>query len=100
MRPSAGVITHKKLWDPIWFLIHEVAAGLIWFAIGVGLEWRFFRIQRLMIAYLAARLIFAFLLRAHGIANAGWRIEVLYWLGFGGYTVFCVVRWMLSKRRG
>jgi hypothetical protein len=97
VRPEAHIPTPKKLWDPVWFLIHEIVSFLLWFAVGVALESGLLRIRKLMAAYLAVRFGFAALLMVHGVADIGWRIEVLSWLAFGVYAIVVFLRWVFSK---
>jgi len=97
VRPEALILTRTKLWDPVWFLIHETASFLLWFAIGVALESGFLRIKKSMMAYLAARVGFGALLTVHGVAEIGWRVEVLSWLAFGVYASVVCLRWAFSK---
>lgn len=97
MRPEAQVLTPKKLWDPIWFVIHEAVSFLLWFGIGLAVESGFFRAKKSILAYLGLRSCFASLLIVHGIANFAWRLQVLAWLAFGIYVAVVCLHWTLSK---
>ena len=99
IRPQWHLMTPAKLWDPIWFVVHESASVLIWFVIGRLLDSGFLRIRRLMVVYFAGRLGLALLLTTPYVAHIGWRILVLFWLGFCGYLIFSCVRWAVSKAR-
>ena len=51
VRPKAHILTPAKLWDPIWFLIHESVSFLLWFGIGVSIDSGVMRIKKTMMAY-------------------------------------------------
>jgi hypothetical protein len=50
-----------------------------------------------MLGYLAVRCCLAAFFAARGVAEIGWRIELLSWLAFAGYTIFIGLRWANSK---
>ena len=97
IKPEAHVITPAKLWDPAWFCVHESASILIWFAIGALLDSGFFRIRKSIAAYLVVRLGFALLSTVPGVADIGWRVEVLFWIAFIVYLIAARLRWAVSK---
>lgn len=99
VRPEAHILTPSKLWDPVWFSVHEIVSFGVWFVVGVLLDSGLLRITRLMAAYLAVRFGFAVLLTVHGVAQIGWRIEVLAWLAFGVYAIVVGLRWALTRAR-
>ena len=73
-----------RILDVTWLLIHEVAAGLFWFLVGRRLDRRGVRVPKVLLAYLAGRLVLA----ACGMRDAA-GLEMLFWLG---YTPWVVVR--------
>jgi hypothetical protein len=97
IRPEAQLLTPKKLWDPIWFVIHEAVSFLFWFGIGLAVESGFFRAKKSILVYLGLRSCFAAFLIVHGVANFAWRLQVLAWLAFGIYVTVIGLRWTLSK---
>jgi hypothetical protein len=98
VRPEALGLTPAKPWDPVWFSIHEAVSSLFWFAVGVLLDRRLRRIGKLMVAYLMVRFGFAAFLLVHGVADIGWRVEVLAWWAFVVYGIVVALRWILSRR--
>ncbi len=99
LRPDGQRPTPAKLWDPVWFSIHEAVSFLLWFALGAWLDSGVLRIRKLMVAYLAARFTFAAFLAWRGVAEIGRHIEVLCWLAFGVYVVVVGLNWVASKIR-
>ena len=99
LRPEAGVLTPAKLWDPVWFLIHEGVSFLFWFGVGALLDYGLLRIKRLMTIYLVTRIGFAACLLVRGVAGIGWRVEVLSWMAFGVYAIVAGLCWLFSKAR-
>jgi hypothetical protein len=78
LRPQARIIRRECRWDRIWFLLQEVAAFASWYLIGFWVDAGRSRLGKVMIAYLAVR----FLIALTGASDAGWRFQVLFWLGF------------------
>jgi hypothetical protein len=97
LRPEAHILTLARLWDPVWFLIHETISFLLWFGIGALIDSGLMRIKKTMMAYLVTRFGFAVLLTWHRVADVGWRVEVLFWLAFVVYAVIIWLRWAFSK---
>lgn len=97
LRPQVGVITPAKLWDPVWFFIHETVSFLLWFAIGASLDIGLLRIRKTLMVYFAGQIGFAVFSTAHGVAALGWHMQVLSWLAFGVYILVACARWALSK---
>jgi hypothetical protein len=94
IRPEAGWQTRHRLWDPIWFAIHEAAAIPFWFIIGVWLDTGRSGLGRLMQAYLAGRAALAVV--ATAIPGNCWAaLQVLFWLGLGVYGALRASRWLL-----
>jgi hypothetical protein len=78
LRPQAGVVSRGHRWDRVWFLLHEAVAFPSWYLIGVWIDAGRFGLGKVMIAYLVVR----FLIALTGFYDVGWRIQVLFWLGF------------------
>jgi hypothetical protein len=98
IRPEAGWQTRHRLWDPVWFSIHEAAALLLWFLIGAWLDSRRSRLARLMGAYLAGRIVLALL--AIAIPGNCWvPLQLLFWLGLAVYGALWASRRLLQAAR-
>lgn len=99
-RPEAGVLSPRRSWDPIWFLIHEAVSIPCWYLLGAWVDGRRPRLGVVMISYLFIR----FTIAVAGQYEVGWRIQVLFWLGITMYLlVFGSIRlgqtaWRATKR--
>jgi len=94
LRPEAGWQTRHRLWDPIWFLIHEAAAIPFWFLMGGWIDDGRSGLGRLMRGYLVGRIALALL--AVAIAGNCWAaLQVLFWLVLGVYGALRASRWLL-----
>jgi hypothetical protein len=78
LRPHAWIVRRGHRWDRIWFLLQEAFAFSCWYFIGVWIDAGHSRLGKVMIAYLALR----FLIALTGVYDVGWRVQVLFWLGF------------------
>lgn len=91
VRPEAGVQRRGKLWDPVWFAIHEAVAISVWLVLGVVTDGAARDFQRVMWTYLASRAAFAPFTAVDELARLGTAIQGLVWVGlalFGiGYLV-------------
>jgi hypothetical protein len=76
LRPQAGMVSRERRWDPVWFLLHEAFAFSCWYLIGAWIDAGRFSLRKIMSGYLALRFLMAFT----GVYDAGWRIQVLFWL--------------------
>src|SRR5579884_2781952 len=92
VRPEAHIITPSKLWDPVWFTLHETVSFLLWFGIGIAIDSGLTRIRKAMLAYLGIRFAFAVVLTLSPVAGVGWRVEVLFWLAFVVYAIIICLR--------
>jgi len=90
---SGRVRSKDDILRPAKFVTYEIVSFPVWFTIGALLDNGIFRIRKSMITYLAARLSLAIF----GIAEIGWRIEMLCWLAFAMYAIFVGGRWVVSK---
>jgi len=97
VRPEAGWQTRHRLWDPVWFLIHEAVAIPFWFLIGAWLDTGRSRLAGTMQGYLVGRAALA-LLAIAAPAN-WWSAQVLFWLGLGTYGALWAWRWLLRSAR-
>jgi hypothetical protein len=77
LRPNAAYIGRRPLWDPIWLLLHEALSFPCWFLLGVWSDTRRGLLIKVMIGYLAARLLFV----VTGSYDVGWRFQILFWMG-------------------
>ncbi len=80
-RPHAGAQSRKRLWDPLWFLIHESLSGLLWFGIGFLVDRGSPRLATIMKAYLGARCLLTLLVTIAPDVRIGASLEVLFWAG-------------------
>jgi hypothetical protein len=76
-RPHATYLDCQAPPDLVWFAFHSALALLCWYVIGRRIESGHRILGRVMLAYLAARLIFA----VTGIYNFGARVQAYFWLG-------------------
>jgi len=83
LRPEAGWQTRHRLWDPVWFLVHEAVSIPFWFLMGVWLDAGRSRLGRTMLAYLVGRIALGLL--AIPVAGNWWSAQVLFWLGLAAY---------------
>jgi hypothetical protein len=86
LRPGAGWQMRQKLWDPIWFLIHESLAIPFLFLLGMWIDAGRSRLGSSMWRYLAARGIFAPAFLALRVPHLGTMLQELFWLGLGCYA--------------
>jgi hypothetical protein len=99
LRPQANWPMRQKLWDPIWFLIHESLAIPFWFLLGMWLDAGRSRLGSSMRRYLAARGIFAPAFLALRIPHLGTMLQALFWLGLGCYAALRSLQWLLRAAR-
>jgi hypothetical protein len=98
-RPEASLQDCARLWDPVWFSIHESIALLFWFLVGAWQESPTARLRELLAAYLWLRIALAPLCWLKGLSSLGSGVEVLFWL------VFCICAlvqgcpWLLRRFR-
>lgn len=80
-----------KLWDPVWFAIHEAVAMLVWLVLGMVTDAAGPSFQRVMWTYLASRATFGVFTALDEAVRLGILIQTFFWLGlvlFGiGYLV-------------
>jgi hypothetical protein len=86
-RPEAHIQNRKKLWDPIWFVLHETISFPLWFAIGVWVERGRVRLKKVMVGFLAGRFGFTAFLVVPGIMRLGSALEMLFWLCVSLYAI-------------
>jgi hypothetical protein len=97
LRPEAGWQTRHRLWDPIWFLIHQAVAIPFWFLMGAWIDGGRSRLGGTMQAYLVGRIALALLaMLGSGI---GWKLQVLFWLALTVYGAPMASRWLLRGAR-
>jgi hypothetical protein len=78
LRPEAGIVNRRQPWDRVWFLLPEAVAFLCWYLIGLWIDAGRSRLGKVMIAYLVVRCLLALA----GVYDIGWRIQILFWMGF------------------
>ena len=100
LRPEAGLGTPAKLWDPIWFLIHEGASGLVWFGIGAWIDIRAPRLRNMMLSFLSGRAGYCGCLLFDHASDFAGRLELLCWLVFSVYAIVAGTRWVLARASG
>jgi len=83
IRPKAWLVTPGRRWDPVWFLLNETFSVGCWFLIGRWADGGHVRLGRILMVYAAARLVIA----VTGSYSIGWRIQVLFWLCLGLWSV-------------
>jgi hypothetical protein len=81
VRPEASFQRRGKLWDPVWFAIHEAVAMLVWLALGMVTDAAGQGFQRVMWTYLASRAAFAPFTAINEVARLGALLQTLFWLG-------------------
>jgi hypothetical protein len=98
VRPEAGWQTRHRLWDPIWFVLHEAVAIPLWFLIGTWIDSGRSGLVRLMGSYLAGRIALALLAIAIPW-NGGVSLQILFWLGLAAYGALRASRGLLRSAR-
>ncbi|HUA57997.1 MAG TPA: hypothetical protein VML19_04535 [Verrucomicrobiae bacterium] len=99
IRPEAGWQTNRRLWDPVWLLIHEAVAIPFWFLAGMWLDTGRSRLARLLRGYVLLRVIvaaLAMLLPAHN----WWIPQFLFWLGLAGYGLLRALHGVMAMASG
>jgi hypothetical protein len=76
LRPGTGVLGRGQGWDGL--LLHQAFSLPLWYLIGAWIDAGRFRLGKIMLVYLGARFLFAII----GVYEIGWRIQVVFWLGF------------------
>jgi hypothetical protein len=94
LRPEAGWQTRHRLWDPIWFLIHEAVAIPFWFLIGTWIDGGRSGLGRLMRGFLVGRMALALLAIAIS-ANCWVALQILFWLSLAVHGALRASRWLL-----
>jgi hypothetical protein len=102
--PPAGIIATRfrsdSFWlcrdhplDLVWFALHSVLAIAFWFAIGWRIESGHRILGHVMLAYLAARAVFA----VTGVYHAGSAVQVLFWFGLLLALFFRALTWTATR---
>jgi hypothetical protein len=92
-RPRAHLQTRGKLWDPVWFVIHEALSFAFWFWIGFLLDIGRLQLKTVMLVFLAARLFCLPFLNRFWLARAAGNLEVWFWLILG----LCAIAWAVLR---
>jgi hypothetical protein len=93
-RPHAHLQTRAKLWDPIWFAIHESISFLVWWLIGMLLDLGRFHLKKTILGFLAARLVVVRLLVWSWVTRLAGVLEIIFWLVLAIYAIVWIVRWL------
>lgn len=93
LRPDAGALSYGPKWDRLWFALHEAIAFACWFVIGTWVERHHKQLRTILICYSAVR----FLLALTGTYDIGWRIQILWWLGFTAWSVGAVSLYLIRR---
>jgi hypothetical protein len=99
LRPEAHVQSRTKLWDPVWFLIHESISFPVWFLAGFWIDSARSPIKRVMQFYLAARAGFAALALVPGAARTAGTMQIAFWLGLAIIGIGWIVFGAMSRLR-
>ena len=102
LRPDSGTQRPGRFWDPTWLLIHEIAAALIWFLIGLWTETGNSILPKAMRLYLFVRCALVLLDVTVGGAAKGSVLQFLFWVwlaGFGLVSGFRRLVWLAGRVR-
>jgi len=98
VRPEAWYVTRRRLYDPVWLLIHECVAIPFWFLIGFEIDGGDSRLRKPMLWYLVGRGGLVPLVLGPGAApNFGILLQFLFWIGFSIYGFGCLIQWIGRK---
>ncbi|MGC9971383.1 MAG: hypothetical protein ABSE56_12425 [Bryobacteraceae bacterium] len=98
IRPRADWQNCSRLWDPVWFAIHEAIALLFWFLIGAGLDRPRAPLRKMVGVYLGFRIASVFLCWTRW-APLGTYIQALFWLTFSVCALVYACRRLLPRIR-
>lgn len=87
----------RRIWDPLWLLIHEAIAIPLWFVLGMLIDTGRAHLGRVMSIYMAARFGFGILDAALGLAQFFILVQFLFWLWLTGYGFVHGVNWLARK---
>jgi hypothetical protein len=99
VRPEARWHNCARLWDPLWFSIHESIALLFWFLLGGWLDSPGAPLRKLLGGYLLLRFALIPLCWLPAWSEAGAPLQMLFWLMF---LICALVRgslWLLRRLR-
>lgn len=86
-----------RLWDPVWFSIHEAIALLFWFLVGGWLDRPGAPLRKLLGGYLVLRFALVPLCWLRGLSELGPRVEMLFWLVFFICALVQGAWWLLRR---
>jgi hypothetical protein len=92
-RPKAFNQIRSTLWDPWWFLIHELVSFAVWFGLGRAADFTGQRPRTMLWQFLALRGALAPFVTLPIIARLGVLLEGIFWLGVVIYLVARIFRW-------
>jgi len=92
-----GTWKQRRIWDPLWLLIHEAVAIPLWFVIGMLIDTGRVHLGKVMSIYMAARFGFGILDAVFGLAQFFTLLQFLFWLWLTGYGFVHGVSWFARK---
>ncbi len=98
VRPEAGWQTHRRLWDPIWLLVHESVAIPFWFLLGMWLDTGRSKLVPAMRAYVLLRVVLAVMAMVLP-THTWWIPQFLFWLTLAGYGLLRVIHGVFGAGR-
>lgn len=92
IRREAWYQYRTKLWDPVWFAIHEAISFPIWWLLGALAEASSRGFRRMLTYFIFGRIALAIFGIWQPYANLG-ALEFLYWFALSVFLTIRLLRW-------